>query len=131
MRTLIPSTQYIQRLVHAYQASMKSHPVVANNWSLSNANWLKLLQLMANDLFSHNSGLSNYINELIEVCRYECTLGERSSAVEHTVHIGVVTGSIPVAPTTPRKYPSATIDQQRIAGLRPEPFRVFNAKETA
>ncbi len=24
---------------------------------------------------------------------------ERSSAVEHTVHIGVVTGSIPVAPT--------------------------------
>jgi hypothetical protein len=27
------------------------------------------------------------------------TSRERSSAVEHTVHIGVVTGSIPVAPT--------------------------------
>lgn len=76
---------------------------------------LKLLQLMGNHPFSHNSGFFNQINELLEAFRYEGTTGECSSAVERYVHIVDVTGSIPVTPTTPRKYPSATIDQQQLS----------------
>lgn len=125
------SSQYIQWMVHSYQklAEQTGSDVWAG--SLRIAKQLKLLQLDCNYLFSHNSGYFNWINELIEVCRYECTLGECSSEVERYVHIVDVTGSIPVTPTTPRKYPSASVDQQRLAGLRPDPFLVFNAKETA
>ena len=133
------SSQYTQWMVHLYQRLAEQTGSVVAAESLRRAKQLKLFQLIRNPLFSHNTGLFNQINELLEVVRYECTTGERSSAVEHTVHIGVVTGSIPVAPTTPRKHPSTAIDQQpfeavrpkRLAGLRPDPFRVFNAKKTA
>lgn len=126
MWTLTSSTQYIQWPVHSYQSSMKSHGSIANTWSLSIANWLKLLHLNYDCVCSHRSSLFNWINELVLASWYEGTSGECSSAVEHPVHIGVVTGSIPVTPTTPRKYPSSTIDQQRLAGLRPEPSLVSN-----
>lgn len=119
-------TQYTVPLVHLYQSAVNGPASSANRRHCSLSNWLKLLHLMVDEVFSHYTVHFNWINELIEVCRYGCTQGERSSAVEHSVHIGDVTGSIPVAPTTLRKYPSSTIDQQRIAGLRPESGSVFH-----
>lgn len=131
------SPKYIQWMVHLYQ---KLAEQVSSGWgavSLRCGKQLKLLQLELNPLLSHYSGYSNQIKELIAACWYECTLGECSSAVERYVHIVDVTGSIPVTPTTPRKYPSSSVDQQpfvalwprRLAGLRPDPFRVSNKRK--
>lgn len=111
------SPQYIQLLVHSYQKLAEQVVPEMGAVSLRCGKQLKLLQLIRDYVFSHNTGLFNQINELTKACRYEGTTGERSSAVEHSVHIGVVTGSIPVAPTTPRKFPSATIDQQQLSAF--------------
>lgn len=127
----IPSTY--SDLVHSYHKLAEQVVPTGIIRSLSYVNWLKLLHLQSNPLPSHYTVPPFWINKLIEAVWYGCTLGERSSAVEHSVHIGDVTGSIPVAPTTPRKYPSSSVDQQRpvapsprLAGLRPDPFLVFD-----
>ena len=125
----IPSTY--SGLVHSYQLLAEQVVPTGIFRSLSDANWLKLLHLKTDSVFAGNTGFFFWINELTKAVWYVCTSGERSSAVEHSVHIGVVTGSIPVAPTTPRKYPTSSVDQQhsvalkpRLAGLRPDPFLV-------
>ena len=63
-------------------------------------------RLAADDALSSRQALLGPIARLTSRSPRHCAMAvrawARSSAVEHTLHTGGVTGSIPVAPTTPR-----------------------------
>ena len=104
--SLVPWTQpLIQGLVHLYQHEPKKVVSSAITQPLAVGNHMKYKELTLRTVCSHNATCSCNPNELAQHGWYVCTRNpcgsrECSSAVEHSVHIGKVTGSIPVTPTT-------------------------------